>query len=792
MNMAWLAAVLQPRDVIRHPNVRSMDADTSGVAHLAGLVMGGDWLRGFDDDPADPEIAEDLRIAGRCLAQGGIGDAVYRLANRLHDRPPPDEAQGVALAIFLSAAGAELDDFQIGFDVLEAQLERLGLQNETSDVLLLRAAVYQQLGLRARDAGKPFSHYLLDVARSLNSLVPSECSSFRTSRGVAWSSTRTVEQMRDSLLKAASGLYPSDQPIPSNTLLTRFELVKQSWSSAESRAWSMQAHEYAGFVERQFERWSGDTRRHLGGRRNPDIFHALLGLEMVGSRMVYPARKNLALMRLTQGEGDSYQMADAVRLLRHSGSASELSHALRRLRAAGPLAALAHDARQVLTRRLDTAGLRTVEIELIAAGSDVLTKPEARRAIAAIERSLEAQDGPAGVVGQWQLQVLRRETAWKAIAALAGPASAERHVAERLLSELERVAGDSELADRGLCAAILRMDWKRVPGETNHAWTEAVEARREEFPATYDVLTSFSATAPEAVQEEAQLDRLASWVNAEIRGQRHDPDPPLDEAAVRGSLRKIRDNAANGRFDMGGTDVADIVAALLSTGHGATLWTDLAEFLMDRRVAKDDRTRAFDRLALARINVPTDAAEIIQRGAEDVLQSRAPGLEGDSEIVPYPALLRFLSVHRFMDAAESYGHLAKLAGSAGSVARREAARTIAVLASGAPHDDLLAFALPLSHDDDVRVRAQIAVSLARLATVSSALAPVARGRLLGLLEEDGLEIPLAAIRALKDAAVPLSRELELNLLRVRNSHPSRAVRIAAAELLGSRSGAGDA
>lgn len=785
MNLAWLAAVLQPRDVMYAADGEHAEEHWSGVAHLAGLVLGGNWKRQLKELPSDPQEAEVLQIAERCLRQDSIDDAVYELAAHLRERPSEDEAQGVALALLLCSAAAELDDFETGIGALGAQLDRLdGLRGP--DVQLLRAAVYQQRALRARDSGGPYVNDLLEVGRILSTFDPAECSEFPTSKGIAWSSRKTSADMHDGLLRAASGLYPMDEPLPNGILLTRAQLSSEPWSAADTRAWSKQADEYPRFVEQQFEKWSGTAGRVVFiGRAGADIFHALLGLELIGSRLVRSVRKNLALMRLSQDVDDPSLAADALRLLRHAGASKELSHALRRIRAAGPLAALAKDARQVVGRRLGTTSLRTVEIDVLAAASDLLTKPEARRAIDAIEAALDSELGPAGIVGEWKLPVLQRETAWKALAALAGPAQSEDRVARTLLKELEQLAQDVELGDRGLRAAVVRLDWKQVVPETRRRWSRTLESRRQDFPASFEGLASFAEDAPDVRGEADPLERLASWVNAEIRGQRHSNEPPLDEEAVRRAMARVREHAAMGRFSFGGTNAADIAAALVSTGHGVGLWTDLAEFLMDSRVARDDRTPALDRLAFSHPEIPPEAALLIRQKANGALHgaSSTPGLSMENQLVPYPAAVRFLSVCGFMDVGETYGYIAQFAGSGDEVARREAARTVALLARHSPREDLLSLVLPLSHDNDASVRAQVAVALAHLAATSDALAAVADGRILQLLGEDGVEIPLMAIRALGNASIPLSEKLAAQLEWARDSHPSRSVRMAAAEVV---------
>lgn len=782
MNLAWLAAVLQPRDVTRHPNFTGTDTDTSGVAHLAGLVLGGEWWRVSHDKQVDSEVADDMRIIIDCMGNDTIGEAVPQLASRLRDRPPKDSARGSAFAIFLSAAAAELDDFDIAFQALDAQLARLD-REQGADAALVRGALLQQRALRARDAGRPFVGDLREVGRLLKPLDPAACSHFPTSAGVSWTSVQTVKYMRDSLLMAASSLYPSDEQDPEGNLLSRIDLVRQEASAAERRAHSMQANAYADFVEKQYIRETGNTRYVLGPPPNPDTFHALLGLELVGSGLVYSARKELALLRLVQGEGDTREHADAVRLLRHSGAAKDVLRVVDRLRASGPLSALAEDARQILTRRLDVRRLRTIELDVLTAASDVLTKPEARRALLAVETTLDRKDGPIGVVGHWQLPLLRREAGWKAMAALAGPAQEESRVAHRLLWEFNRVDQDMELADRAIRRALLRLDLRNVPLEARGEWMKAVESRVAEFPGVYDAITSVGDNPPESTAEENALDRLASWVNAKIRGQKLDREPPLDEDYVREELKRIRREAAAGHFSMGGADSADIVAALVSLGYGASLWTDLSYFLVDRRVARADRTRAFDRLAREDVVIPQEAVEIFSSSTSEVLLSKSQGFLGQDNVTPYPAALRFFAVHGILDSAASYGFLSQLVGSADLTARREAARTVAVLASRVQRAELLALALPMSHDADVVIRAQASVALAYLSTSGNPLASVAAERIEQLLAEDGIDVPLTVIHALKGSSVPLSAALARRLTALRDSHPSRSVRVAAGDML---------
>ncbi|MFE5341828.1 hypothetical protein ACFQ80_16490 [Isoptericola sp. NPDC056578] len=356
-------------------------------------------------------------------------------------------------------------------------------------------------------------------------------------------------------------------------------------------------------------------------------------------------------------------------------------------------------------------------------------------------------------------------------------------MARRLLKDFMSLDRDPELADRALRQSLSRIDWDRVDGTLKTEWIDAASARESDFPLTAEALASFSESSTTRPAGENSLELLTSWVNARLRGQVVDPELPVSTKEIQGLLQRIRDDAANGRFSVGGPEIAEVLAAILSLGQAESLWPELVGFLTDSRVSRDDRTRAFDRLARDATPVPTEHAGAFRDSAADILESSSSRLEFHGDVVPYPAALRFLSVNGFIDRSVTYGHIARLFGQEDLQGRREAAWTAATLSARGPSAELLALALPMSHDSDVVVRARASVVLAQLSSVESPLAPLAGERIGELLAEDGIEVPLSVVRALSDASVDLGEAITAKLSELSNVHPARSVRLAAQKAL---------
>jgi hypothetical protein len=792
MKLAWLAAVLQPHDVAPHPNFPDDGYDSGGPARLAAVVLGDLWRSHRAAELASGSKDDVVVLAERCLRPDTIAVSVAELARRLTGPRPNDVAQAAALTLITCSAAAELDDYGTSLRVLDAQL-RWTPEVRKSDDALLRAALLQQKALRLRDAGQPYLPTTLEAAKALSELDVDDCSPFPTSPGISWSSHTTVAQIRGTLVAAVASLIPieASEVAQAAGLPTWQEQVRGSPPSITLRTARKRAETYADYVGQVFARQFGSRTRYIGGPIRPDLFYIALALELLGHAGVYGARKELALLRLIQPDGEPTDVPDALRLLRHAAARNELDLALRRLRAAGPLSALSHDARQILRTRTAPELLRTVELRVLRVAAELLAPAEARVALDAIRATL-AEGGPPDLPGHSELLVLRKEAAWVTAAALGNACGATGEVAALLLDEAANEQEHDQLLDRALRRATAEVEWAEVPRNVQEAWLELLDTHAARLPSTAElVATRLGRPAPAGISSSA-MDGLVVGLNAALGGGPIDPELARDGVPlVREELARIRSDAAQGAYSLGGVSVAEVAAGLVLVVGADELWPDLADFLLDPAVQREDRTRPFERLARAELSLPEWVAVRFREHAQQLLTNPGPEELFEAQLVPYPAALRFLGGHRLIADAEAYDAIAILAG-AGSESRREAAVAVSLLAARAPRGDLLALALPLARDDDVEVRANAAPALALLSQLEEALGAVAHRRLSELLLEDGLLVPLQVLRALANVPGDLPEAVRRQVEGLADQHPARSVRVEARRLIKPRPPTGHA
>ena len=546
-----------------------------------------------------------------------------------------------------------------------------------------------------------------------------------------------------------------------------------------------EASTYSAFVSKLFDqRFRGDETWSLGESNVPDLFYATLALELLGHGYVYQARKDLAKLRFVQASatGDSSNLDDGLRLFRHAAAPNELDLALRWLRAGGPLEGLSADARRIIQFRLQRERLRTVELRVLESAAELLTPGEAELALQAIFTSLD-RGGPPNLPGGWQADILKTEAAWRTAAALANVVARADDIAIRLLREVGSFEIEDQTRDLAIAKAAEIVDWDTVSSDLKERWRAILADNAERLPATLGVLTPrIGGTATSSiVTGRFDLESVAVQLNIAMRGGVVDQEAITSAVPlVREALSGIRQAAAQRQYSFG-QPTADIAAGLILYVNRSDIWPDLADFLSDTVVSRLDRSQAFERLARELSDMPAEIAQRFQSGASAVLET------GDwvfvQGIVPYPEALRFFSSHNIISDVQTMEMTARLAGMSGG-GRQEAARTIATLSRRDPRPWLLAFAIELSHDEDVQVRANAGRCLAQLAQSSSEIASLSGNRLVGLLKEDGLLVPVLVLRGLEVWKSELPTEVRSQVERMRGDHPSLAVRLQAARLLG--------
>ncbi|MFI6273525.1 hypothetical protein [Micromonospora zamorensis] len=783
MNLAWIAAVLEPLDVALNPHFPDDEYDSTGPARLAATVLGRQWRGQLEPDASEAEPRDLVDLAQGCLRNDLIAESVPQLAAALIQSPPADRAESAALALIVASASGELDDYGTCLMVLDSQLSTTQ-KEATADDALLTAILLQQKALRMRDAGKPHLAVSVEAGRVLSNLVIERCSPFRMGPSVSHSPYLTLARMRDGLVHAISSLIPSNAPERQEVsgLQTRKEHAFSQEDSVAARTARGRASSYAEYVRNSFTR-EFDTRSRVvtGGTGYVDLFPNVLLSELFGDGAVYPARRELALSRLLQSDGREIDLADALRLLRQAAAKNDLALVLRRLRDAGPLSAISRDGRQILQRRRSPELLRTVELQVLEAAADLLTPAEARLGLEAIKASLAA-GGPPDLPGMWQLAVLRREVAWRAAAALANTCGAAVEVSDMLLAEVKAEHRDHQLFDTAVRRALSVLDWEPLPEHAKEAWAAIMLSHHDRLPRVANVIADRLDRMEPLAADASPLDITVHQINLALKGQMPDPAHVEGAELVRELLESIRSQAAQGSYSFGGVDPGDIAAALVIATGSRGLWDSLVGFLTDMRVPRDARTSAFERLARANVLIPQGPAELFRTHAQRLLYGES-SFESGSPVFPYPAALRFLAACELLQDVDVYDAVAALAGGRSAVARREAAVTAAVLATKRPLPALLALILPLAGDKNPEVRAVAGGALVLLQSPGDYLSVVAGRRIVDLLSEDGILVPMVVLRELSDVSGPLSSSLRRRVEEVAERHNSRIVRARAKEVV---------
>lgn len=790
MNLGWLAATLSPRDVALHPDFDDRN-NPSAPGYLAVVVLGEDWRFRYmhpEDslevtDSPDPAIRYvEHTLSGETLAQG-----LRELSGELLHKKPTDTARDCSLALLACCAAAELDDYDTCLALLEAQL-RWTARAKDPDGRLIQAVLQQQKGLRLRDSGRPYQQASATSLQLLDNLNVGTCTPFKLSSSVARSYTNTLAEIVTATRDAAYSLLSSPESeaawsklVPSHRERLRAQDVEYLLN-VDRRTATI----YSDFVAQLFERrFQGTQTWIIGGPRVPDLFYSTLALELLGHGAVYQARRELARLRFVESPltGDYSQLGDGLRLLRQAAAKKDLEVALRLLRASGPLGGLSEDSRRVLQFRLQPERLRSVELRVLEGAAELLTQSEAGMGLQAIVASLAA-GAPPNLPGEWELDILRIEIAWRAAASLANTAGQQNSIAELLYSEMVSVDGEDHLRDSAIARAVRNLEWDSVDQGIKARWRDWLIHNGEKMPATMSVAASIMTGVVTPTRDGSlDFDNLATQLNAAMRGERVDPD--IIETAiplVREALVDTRESAARGVYSFGGIVVADIAAGLILYANVVELWVDLADFLNDTVVPRMHRSAAFERLANEAPELPPEARERFVDRASDVLDTPDHALESSS-ITPYPEALRFFGRLGIISDVRTLDLTARLTGMS-RYGRQEAARTIATLSRSMSSPWLLALAFELSHDEDSEARAYAGRCLAQLAGSSPTLADSSRGRLLELLNEDGLLIPLFVLRGLQALGSSMPTEIRTHIQGMSENHPSRMVRLQATKLLG--------
>ncbi|WP_405615719.1 hypothetical protein OG292_21145 [Streptomyces sp. NBC_01511] len=793
MNLAWIIGVLRPLDIAPHPNFRNPEYDAEPYAQLAGIVSGDPsrWSHNSTEG-AEGTVSVDpgVRSAEMSLTTQGIRTGLDGLVREVQSEASIDLARSCALGLLACCAAAELDEYDKCNSILQALLNKTSV--ETPEDKLIRSALLQQQCLRFRDSGMDHISQTTEILSLLDEIEDSQFSEFSMSPGVSVSHAESLQHVITALRHAAWSLVPmrlvvdgTDELPPS--LPTWQQMVRTQKSNQALKIDQLRASEYSKFVEVSFNRMFRNQTRVIGGRGAPTLFHAALNYELLGDVAVYRLRKENALMKLVQCMGavrpNSDEVADALRLLRHANVKSEIDLAVERIRASGPLDALTKDSMQILQNRAEPRMLRASELRILRGAADLMTQRDAQNALSLTCQAIEA-GGAQPAPGSSQLDVVRLEAAWLTAARLANIAEEDDQIALLLLRAAKQGRPGDELWDKAVGRSLRNLNWENVSLQTQSRWNDFFQSDSSRMTASrsvFEALTS-SQAFPEQVALE-DLEDVANRVNSAMSGASMSAlEISASVEIVKQSLAGIRSEASKGMRAFRALDPADVAAALIIYADATVLWHALSEFLADQKVQRSDKSGAFDRLAYLSTELPPEVAETFRLKSEVLLQ--APGGAFDGHVViPFPAALRFLASRGIIGEPETFSLISRMSGSGEAESREEAARTVATITSSVASPWLLAQSMQFSHDPEPAVRGHAARALSFFAATSSEFRESAEGRLVEMIADEGILVPLLVIRQMsQNRSIPDSVKEAISSLMV--DHPSVTVRREAGALLG--------
>ena len=789
-DLIWLAALLSPRDVAPHPNFRSEDP-ASAASRLALLVSADFFeLARVEDGVEERQGSEWAIVAGarEALSVGTVQVGAAKLEALARDQSL-DLAARVAAALVAVIVYAELDDFASVFRVLDAA-DSAASGSEGNDGQLLRAALSQQRALRIFDAGG----YGAEEARQCQSLLaeldPNELLPFVVSPGTARPASQIYGDIVDLLRDASEALLVRLADPNDRSWVGRVRRRPPSLALLSSRRVDQA---FTELLRHEFDELVGGAPVRFG-RSAPgedEASGALNAAELAGHLLVYERRAELAMLRFLRPHtgDDAWLLEEAIRLLRQAGDKQRLERLAQHIRFHGPLAPLRADAQKIIEHRLAPVLLRAEELSVLRAAANLLSEDESQKALAAVLSSWDFRVQPRG--GSWEDISVRQESVWKTAVALAPSTNAWPDVASTLLTAVERLEQSHELLDMAYARAANAIEWQAVGPDTLDRARSAGTGNSASFiPHTLRAIADALKLDVPGARPDTEIENVATHVDRLLIEGVQVPSSVLQAAVpvVRDALLEVRQRAQRGHFSGGASvSVADLAVALASKAGAPELWPDVAAFLADLRVQREDKSRAFERIARSPFEVPTLVRDELRQVADGLLESPTAFL--GRATVPYPAALRCLAALRALDDARLTIECSRLAGRQLPSERAEAAATVAIVASSEPPPEwCIVSALHLAADADAGVRAEAGRCLAILSATAPDSSRYFSQRLIELLDEDGSLVPLLLLRGLAQNRAPLPELLRARVRAVAQGHPDRAVRSEATALLDLGSG----
>jgi hypothetical protein len=782
--LEWLAATLSPADIAPHPNFFSSEHITE--ASIFALVCSARWSDVERAKDSVPELDLTVIYATRdAFTSGESQSGADRLAEVVRTwSQDGDPAKYAALTLVASATYCELDLYQAAFDLLGFVIAKLEPDRSADNDLLL-AALYQQLAMRQYDYGVD-SSYIQSATQArakIDSIERESLSSFPLSQGVDWSSSATLNDICNSISRASQSLLLNVGGFSPDSWQ---ELVRSRPTYLDLKALQGKAEALSKFLDDAFEaRLPSGTITFGRSTAENEVFSTLLSEELLGDPSVRSTRNELGTLRFLVGvaNGEAWHITEAINLLRQGHGHARLRAVVNHVLNAGPLSALTECAVRIIDRR-DPASFSLGELIVLHASADQLDPKTASSYFPQISQMFRHPE-------TFTLQQLAlKEEAFITAAEFANVAESPTGFARSMLELFQHLRGQ-QLYERAIVRALYAYDVSKATKEEKTLWTTWLdEEHARELPELASMISLMFNSEFTPGPQQGRVDTLqsvASYVDRWLRYGRQIPAEIIDDATpiLIGSMRNIQEDAHKGRFSAMSIDVAAAAVALAQYSGRPEFWGEIASFLSDPSIQRDDTRQAFELIA----NNPTSAPEIVRdklRANRNAILYTTPENWSSLKISPYPAALNCYTSTQIMDLPAVLTEISALAGSGMEMARAAACGALSAYISHVDAQSIWVsvLALQLSRDPSAVVRARAGRVLAALLRSQSDLRSLIISRVDALLGEDGIAVPINLLRELSSPNSVLDSQLVSRVQQLSSGSVSARIRKSAHELLG--------
>jgi hypothetical protein len=516
------------------------------------------------------------------------------------------------------------------------------------------------------------------------------------------------------------------------------------------------------------------------------LSQALLRCEAVAYRQgIIQYRRKLGRYRLlTEAGGAGPAVSTGFELLRRAGDDKGLRLAIRTFRASGPLEVL----RIVGLRATRSSWLESelrATLEVIGATAFTFDDEAAR---AGFDRLMKALPDVVSkrFGGGWLV-----DSGFRALGGLLPLMNKSR---TNVASEWLRVVAGGEpsaLVHQSMQHALHSLNWKELDRREREGWLRYVRAHLTGtddrlFPARSAALELASLGSRPAVASiySAYRQGQSRWLTPLVLGMNELREVDRKQVAddVLRAARRLREQAHEGQFSLGGPEVGRVLAQAAQRLGGAGLYDEIGIFVMDDAVPLNERVVAALNLLDEPDSVPKSLRRILVRGLPwSKMQFPLAGDSAPLEMVN----LRLRAAFGRLAGSDVVATLVRYANDPRAELRANAAYSARELARFAriPIGTLL---LSLSHDPVPEVRGSAGRGLARIRIGSSDLDESRQVRVLELLQEPGELVPIQVWAGVADSVRqgdPANAEIAQLAKEVAAQHVAQTVRIAASAVV---------